>query len=329
MTCGTACTPCTGDVAHLEADGGPAVPGVLQDVPLGRRGPPADQPDAAAAGTAAASCGPAANSPSAASDFFSCSSRASSSPTPTGRISVARSDSCPRGRVPLRLREDDDPRALARRHPRPRRTTCRKQVTLTEMSCDGSRSVRNTTPAPGRRDSWVICPSTHTAPSRSIHPPISRDTSPTGSGASGDVLRAMRASVTAGYRQRAVEAGGARRPAGAGRALSCARPCPAGPARPAPLRRQHHQPHRQPDRAHHLRRPDASTITATVTAAPSTGTSTCRHHTPAPPRRRTGEPAHHARVQQRERGQRADVRPPTPDGRARRRGGPPTPPPPA
>lgn len=70
--------------------------------------------------------------------------------------------------------------------------TCRKQVTLTEMSYDGSRSVRNTTPAPGRRDSWVICPSTHTAPSRSIQPPINRETSPTGRGASGVVFKAMR-----------------------------------------------------------------------------------------------------------------------------------------
>ncbi len=34
-----------GDVAHLEADGGPAVPGVLQHVPLRGRGTPADQPD--------------------------------------------------------------------------------------------------------------------------------------------------------------------------------------------------------------------------------------------------------------------------------------------
>ena len=39
----------------------------------------------------------AANSPSAASDFFNCSSRASSSPMPTGLISAARNDSCPRG----------------------------------------------------------------------------------------------------------------------------------------------------------------------------------------------------------------------------------------
>jgi hypothetical protein len=34
-----------GDVAHLEADGGPAVPRVLQHVALGRRGPAAHQPD--------------------------------------------------------------------------------------------------------------------------------------------------------------------------------------------------------------------------------------------------------------------------------------------
>ena len=34
-----------GDVAHLEADGRPAAPGVLQYVPLGGRGPAAHQPD--------------------------------------------------------------------------------------------------------------------------------------------------------------------------------------------------------------------------------------------------------------------------------------------
>ncbi|CAK7281344.1 hypothetical protein SGPA1_12137 [Streptomyces misionensis JCM 4497] len=37
--------PLDGDVAHLEADGGPAVPGVLQHVPLRGGGPAADQAD--------------------------------------------------------------------------------------------------------------------------------------------------------------------------------------------------------------------------------------------------------------------------------------------
>ncbi len=137
-----------------------------------------------------------AKSPSEASDFFNCSSRTSSSPMPTGRMSVARSESCPRGAYHSGLASTTT-RAPSLTTSAIRSKTCRKQVTLTEMSCEGSRSVRKTTPAPGRRESWVICPSTQTAPSRSIHPPISRETSPTGSGASADVLRAIRASVSA------------------------------------------------------------------------------------------------------------------------------------
>ncbi|GAA2127953.1 4-hydroxy-3-methylbut-2-enyl diphosphate reductase [Streptomyces synnematoformans] len=64
-----------------------------------------------------------------------------------------------------------------------------------------------TTPAPGRRDSWVICPSTHSAPSRSIQPPIFRETTPTGMGVSA-VFTAMAPSLAAGYDTRAAPAGG-------------------------------------------------------------------------------------------------------------------------
>ncbi|MDH6440298.1 hypothetical protein M2158_008839 [Streptomyces sp. SAI-144] len=131
-----------------------------------------------------------ANSPSAARDFFSCSSRASSSPTPTGLISAARSESWPRGAYHSGFASTTT-RAPSLTTSAISSKTWRKQVTLTEMSYDGSRSVRKTTPAPGRRDSWVIWPSTHTAPRRSIQPPIRRDTSPTGRGASGVEFTAM------------------------------------------------------------------------------------------------------------------------------------------
>ncbi len=112
-TCGHRVHALHGDVAHLEADGGPAAPGVLQDVPLGGRGPPADQPDRAAAGRAAASCGRRRTAPRRPGPSSAAPAGRAVRPTPTGRISVARSDSCPRGRVPLGLGEYDDPGALA------------------------------------------------------------------------------------------------------------------------------------------------------------------------------------------------------------------------
>jgi hypothetical protein len=48
--------------------------------------------------------------------------------------------------------------------------------------------VRKTVLAPGRREIWAICPSTHTQPSRPIHSPIRWLTTRTGQGDSG-VLR--------------------------------------------------------------------------------------------------------------------------------------------
>ena len=69
----------------------------------------------------------------------------------------------------------------------------REQVTGTEMSATASRSVRNTVFTPGRRLSWATCPSTHTAPSRSIQPAIALAICRTGAGDSGDVSRAMAA----------------------------------------------------------------------------------------------------------------------------------------
>src|SRR3954468_1866859 len=66
-----------------------------------------------------------------------------------------------------------------------RSATSRLQVTGTDRSAAGSRRVRNTVAAP-RRDSWAICPSTHTSPSRPIHSATLRATVRTGQGASGD-----------------------------------------------------------------------------------------------------------------------------------------------
>src|SRR5919112_3055345 len=65
-----------------------------------------------------------------------------------------------------------------------RSATSRLQVTGTDRSAAGSRRVRNTVAAP-RRDSWAICPSTHTSPSRPIHSATLRATVRTGHGASG------------------------------------------------------------------------------------------------------------------------------------------------
>src|SRR4051794_19765794 len=71
----------------------------------------------------------------------------------------------------------------------------RAQVTGTEMSAAEARSVMKTVPTPGRLLTWAIWPSTHTAPRRSIQPEIASATWRTGAGASGEVSRAMGASV--------------------------------------------------------------------------------------------------------------------------------------
>ncbi len=68
----------------------------------------------------------------------------------------------------------------------------RAQVTGTEMSAAESRIVMNTVPTPGLRLIWVICPSTHTAPSRPTHWEMARAICRTGAGAVGEVSRAMR-----------------------------------------------------------------------------------------------------------------------------------------
>jgi hypothetical protein len=61
-------------------------------------------------------------------------------------------------------------------------------VTVRLRSADGSRSVRKTVAAPGRRLICAIWPSIHTQPSRAIHAPTFWLTTRTGHGSSG-VLR--------------------------------------------------------------------------------------------------------------------------------------------
>ena len=64
------------------------------------------------------------------------------------------------------------------------------QVTVNDMSAAGSRSVMNAVRVPGRRDSWVICPSTQTWPSRWIHSAILTLTVRTGHGSSAELAAA-------------------------------------------------------------------------------------------------------------------------------------------
>ena len=69
-------------------------------------------------------------------------------------------------------------------------------VSVSELSTDGSRSVRNAVRVPGRRLSWVICPSTQTVPSRWIHAAIWSETTRTGHGCSGVLLAAGEGPLT-------------------------------------------------------------------------------------------------------------------------------------
>ena len=63
-------------------------------------------------------------------------------------------------------------------------STSPRQVTRTDTSAAGSRSVRNAV-APPRRSSWVTWPSTQTSPSRATHSAIFIATVRTGHGDSG------------------------------------------------------------------------------------------------------------------------------------------------
>lgn len=85
-----------GDVAHLEADGGPAVPGVLEDVPLGGGGAAADEPDELGKeGQGLLPLG--REQPLGGERLLQLLEPGEQFTDPTGFISVARRDNCPRG----------------------------------------------------------------------------------------------------------------------------------------------------------------------------------------------------------------------------------------
>ncbi len=68
--------------------------------------------------------------------------------------------------------------------------TARGQVSRSDTSATGSRSVRKTVASPGRRTISVSCPSTQTRPSRLTQSPIAREIVRTGSGCSGEEVSA-------------------------------------------------------------------------------------------------------------------------------------------
>ena len=88
----------------------------------------------------------------------------------------------------LRPRVHDDVRALGEPAGGPS-SRAAEQVTASDMSAAGSRSVRNTVRWPGRRVICATWPSTQTQPSRPIHSVISWLTLRTGTGCSAEVSR--------------------------------------------------------------------------------------------------------------------------------------------
>ena len=145
----------------------------------------------------------AANSPSAARARRSRSSRASSSPMPTARISVAEREKEPRLVLKSGFAQ------TSTRAPSPgggsvASRTVRGQITRTETAATGSRRVRNAVLP--RRVSSAICPSTQTRPRRPIHSLVSLRMVRTGTGASGEVSRAMAGSC-GGFRLVAARCG--------------------------------------------------------------------------------------------------------------------------
>ncbi len=123
------------------------------------------------------------NRPSAPSSLRSRSILASSSPMPTARISSTRRLSVPRPAknvgfpcTTTRLPSVSGGSMF--------RTSAIGLVSDIDMSTDGSRSVRNAVDVPGRAETWVTWPSTHTAPSRLIHSVSLRATVRTGHGCS-------------------------------------------------------------------------------------------------------------------------------------------------
>ena len=111
------------------------------------------------------------------------SSRASSSPSPTWRISSARSDSVPRAAKKSGL-ACATIRAPSASFGAPASSTSRCAVTVRLMSAAGSRRVRKTVWCPGGRVTWATCPSTQTQPSLATQAPIFWLTTRTGHGSS-------------------------------------------------------------------------------------------------------------------------------------------------
>ncbi|CAM5305919.1 hypothetical protein SBADM41S_09680 [Streptomyces badius] len=146
--------PLHGGVADLEAHGGPAAAGVLQDVPLGGGGPPADEPDELR--EEGERLLPVEREETLGGERLLELLQPHEQLTDADRPYVGGPQrQLPRGAYHSGFARTTT-RAPSVTTSAIRSKTCRKQVTLTEMSCDGSRSVRKTTPAPGRRDSWVI-----------------------------------------------------------------------------------------------------------------------------------------------------------------------------
>src|SRR6266496_2424793 len=132
----------------------------------------------------------AAKSPSAASDCRSRSSRASSSPIPTARTSMAVRAKAPRLMLKSGFAQTTT-RAPSAGAGSLASSTARGHTTRTDTAATGSRKVRKTT-AP-RRVSSAIWPSTQILPSRPSHSPTSRSTVRTGTGDSAEFASAMTA----------------------------------------------------------------------------------------------------------------------------------------
>ena len=154
--------PLHGHLADLEPDRGQRRRALSTTSCSAATGPAADQADHGRQERQRRPCGRRRTGPRRRARARSCSIRASSSPSPTGRISRP----CELERAAL------GPERRAWRAPRrgrPRRaasasasSTAVGSVTLSDMSASVSRSVRKHIPAPGRL-SWTTCPSTHTA----------------------------------------------------------------------------------------------------------------------------------------------------------------------
>ena len=139
----TALTPCTATSRISNTHAGPAPTGVLDDVALGVAARARRRARRGGAGTGSGFLRAGSNRPSAASRFLRASSWASSSPRPTGRISVGAERERAAGGVvlrPWRARRRAGPRPAAGRR---RRARAGEHVTVTDMSASVSRSVRN------------------------------------------------------------------------------------------------------------------------------------------------------------------------------------------